>query len=1107
MMKKETKSFQKRGIGLLMMFLILTLPFYSASAMAVSVQVTKNTGDDQIPNFIDAEADTWSVEATIRDITAEQVTAETVHMNIEGNREPFQSCGQSPAGIVCTYSNQLQNGIGEGSYPFNVELDYTNEEGIADTAESEIVSIKADGTGPEVKNLRVVQNQNRLDISFAVDERPQGNAVGIHQIQIINADTSEILDEKTLDEPGDSTFRYPADVVEGQALFTLTGEGRTRLRVRAVDYLGHETISNAVAVQYDFAAPTIQSFNLTKLGSFVGTQPVSDSKLTIDIVEKNGPVNAKVRSEQITNIPVGERECVEVPEQEDLWRCTWEGVTVEPVSTISITVDATDARGNPATQTLSQSFTLDNTPPVVDYFNTVNTFEGTGFIQTADDTVLLLRAHDEGAGITKEGIRASFQGLANGGGSVAPQECLTLDDGSIECRWNIRAQAGADDVTVGLSTFQDNVGNEGSVVPVQLIVDADAPVIERVAFFGVSEVGTKDYIQSRDELKIELDILESESSPVIIVDMNNAVNDAATLYPATAYAAEGFAVFNANQEACVRDELKWKCEIVSQPIRSGYVRSVEVSVQVLDTAANKAVKWPETVKNARMGGSGIFSFELLGLEEDETDPDFWAVQSVTPQIAFVDIDAVALTAVRIPFKITFSTKQEAEVVGLEFQECLPKEGEEILPTGTHVRPSGAQALAGRAGETDDSEPLDAESVVTSSNYPEISRSLLVGSTSSSPTLLLEFNPFDAKEVLKVEEQDEFKTLDVAYTCTFKIFSKVGKNAIVAPETQHVTVRVPFGFSSLGSIDENIDDRVDEIKDEVIYKLTDKLRIFADILKYVRFFTGIINILRNVMIMFEFVTSSSDAIAYAFPVFTKPIGIGTCEAAQAAGFPLKETLAYTTPIIQILDCAPQPTPGSIYKNWQSGVLNVYNAWKGQAFIASGVVGDGDFSGRNNIVEAKSLYDNIWVSSLGLCIPGIIENLEKYRQTRCMEIQCIEESVPAGVATIESCKQIGDLLACKYVWGELVSTFIPGTAFFEAIKNIVTSFLRSPISLVRTAATLTCSYLCPTSGTAVTVCNYTGFIVTLFDTIDSIIGLVDRWEGISYDVCSKYEDDYF
>ena len=55
------KTHYLKFVAIFLCTLILTLPFYSANALA-SLTVTKNTGEAEIPDFIDAQSDIWELE-------------------------------------------------------------------------------------------------------------------------------------------------------------------------------------------------------------------------------------------------------------------------------------------------------------------------------------------------------------------------------------------------------------------------------------------------------------------------------------------------------------------------------------------------------------------------------------------------------------------------------------------------------------------------------------------------------------------------------------------------------------------------------------------------------------------------------------------------------------------------------------------------------------------------------------------------------------------------------------------------------------------------------------------------------------------------------------
>ena len=57
-----------------------------------------------------------------------------------------------------------------------------------------------------------------------------------------------------------------------------------------------------------------------------------------------------------------------------------------------------------------------------------------------------------------------------------------------------------------------------------------------------------------------------------------------------------------------------------------------------------------------------------------------------------------------------------------------------------------------------------------------------------------------------------------------------------------------------------------------------------------------------------------------------------------------------------------------------------------------------------VPADKLYDNMYASLLGLCVPGIIFNIEKAREIQCRKIICYGREVPSGIATLQSCDNL-------------------------------------------------------------------------------------------------------
>src|SRR3989338_11645513 len=94
-----------RMAGLFMILLVLTMPVYSASALAASVQITKNQGEAGIEQHIDAQGDVWTVEALISGAGTSNtsVKPEDVKIKIGDNQATFTSCSPSTLGVLCKY--------------------------------------------------------------------------------------------------------------------------------------------------------------------------------------------------------------------------------------------------------------------------------------------------------------------------------------------------------------------------------------------------------------------------------------------------------------------------------------------------------------------------------------------------------------------------------------------------------------------------------------------------------------------------------------------------------------------------------------------------------------------------------------------------------------------------------------------------------------------------------------------------------------------------------------------------------------------------------------------------------------------------------------------
>ncbi len=1073
-------------IGIFMITLIVTLPFYSADALAVSLQITKNSGSAGMEGFIDAKGDTWSVEALISGTdNATSVEAKDVKIKINDNQKEFGSCSDDALGKICKYTSPLSDGVKEVEYKFQVFYSYTNAYGITNMAADESV-IKSDGSAPKVTNLEASQDpQGKVHLNFDVSDRYEGKPfVGIKSIEIIDADTNTVLEKKDDFVLGVAEFNYASDGgTQGILDVPLSGEGFKHLQVKAEDWFGHKTVNPpSVNIYADFVAPVIvkESLNFSSLGKFKGPVDVN-TPLTLDVHETNSPMVTATASG--TNLDDSQAECSVDPLEEGLYHCIWDLVEIngDAPDPLSVQITARDLYGNTVQETLTQSFVLDNAPPEVIYFGAERRYEGQEYISAGPQRIYL-RVRDQGVGMDISGVRADLQGIG-GVTSAVPDNCTDTPE-SFNCYWDIDAEVTTTGTAHGtahlvLSRLQDRVGNVGSGAGVDLKMDDNAPKVQKIEFYGVSEGLEHDYFQSNDQIKIKA-YLEETSGVRILVNLNDLVMDAADKYSEdekTVGYGEGWVAFD--ESNCVRGkEGRWECEIETDSIRSGPEQNIPLIIAITDTAGNAVEEWIEA-KNVELGSGEVsYRFDLLGKSE-EANPDYWEVVSGYPKkgLDFVDLDTTPNTYTRMPVQIQFrSPNSQAGVLSAE-----------LIPNSCEAKGTA---------------PEISRALTYGGNYPQ-------GDRNPSLTLMLEFSPFDGRNIFATSSNPTFSESTAEYTCKVKIYSLVGSNALAAGEVQEVIVKVPFAFSKMGALDENLADKIDAAWNTDFMKFANALHYVNQAIIWVKFILNAVMIINSVVTLFTEIQDlwtisalsvENSGLNAAFGA-GEAIGAalrGQCSVMQASEGFLHEILPYIQIPLQILSCTPYSKEYASlgwYADYQQSVLNIYNTYTGRGAFVGGKGNDISSFGNNPDVPglgvpATSLYDNLYLSIIGLCVPGVIYNLEKVREIHCRKIVCYGREVPQGIATIESCNDLFDLQMCEYVYGPMMD-LVPFLGALSQIGQMIKSMFTSPVGLINAVEILGCGVTCfVKSPGLVKACNWVRQLTKLLDIIESVIGVIKQ-----------------
>lgn len=1036
-----------RFIGLFIIALVVSLPVYSASVYAASISVTKNHGQAGIDGFIDGQGDVWTLEAQVTN-TVGQVQPNQVKRIINGVQKEFSSCSAGDLGTMCTLQTPLPDGVNDNSIPFRVQFTAGAEQASAER------TLNVDGTAPTINQFSLRQDKQKVMLTATVRDQP-GVCAGLQSVELLDSSGQAVhVIQRDFSRCGDN-------VISEEIPRTFNGEGSELMKLRARDALGHERLSGATRFEYDFAAPqiispTLQFEELEQNGElFLGSSRKTTS-MSVEIVEK-GALDISAASDSLNFRGNTKAMCQSVQKEgyENVQKCTWTNVEIDPNKQISATITAKDDKDNSATATLSRLFTPDIGAPTVSFLGVKKDSLEQKFndiVYIKPGTVEITAEIDElGSGVKRENIFTDLTSMSRG--TVNPEECGEIGAQTV-CTWtvNVPSNCGGTEVCRISAWAIDNVGNEGEKKFTELHMDNVKPIVKKVEMLTTGE---KRYVQTGDTMTLTIHV-EEENGVRILVDVKEAVGE-------DAY-SNGIFVF----DQCEPDEKGVQvCTFDIGPVTAGYVSSVDLPMVVTDTAENEATQWPETAKNLKGTKGADYTFELLAINE-LVQPDFWRTGKVAPvggENDFIDMDTTEQIPTRMAFKIplTANTSVSARKIDL-VGGCQPAEGFTFLQRNVLVSNIFAAPV----------------------------------SQSVTPQLILEFAPFNSREYFGVGDEATFSRGLLNMTCTLNIVSQKGNTVVTTPEIQEVNFKVPFAFTSIGSKDENLENKVKDLKDWR-FKALGVGDTVSTWLGYIDYGLRILNIIVTINEIVDVASATvkvTGEAAKASVVIAglSPVLDAACDGLQAGTVSVWKVASWIQIPTAILSCNPS---GELLSNtwygwWQKSVLQAYNTWTLRESLG---------------IPAKGLYENIYTSTIGLCVPGIAYNMKKYHQIQCRQILCYEKEVPAGYATVEGCDRLFKLQSCEYFAG-VGWQLIPGVEALNAIYTLLKNAFTSPVGIVKFALeTLGCLPLChtPDAGIALTTCKVTQVVSKAGDIVETIFFAINNRPDLTTDpFCSQIED---
>ena len=512
MVKKEIKS-EYKSIAVLLIALIITLPIYSADALAATngLSNVKVRGKDTIDGYVRNNADyfTFTARAFIQDVTINNTKVRLLGSSATTGF-PFDSC--IPVGdgsFDCAFSRNMTDLSVCPKFTFTVNL-YNVSNNLFDAKQ---VVATCDNLAPIItlstdKNVYAA-NQN---VTFTVNivDKAQGSssATECSGIQNFVTLTSDKYSKNFQIFP--SGCSVTTDIKELSNAFA---EGSPSITLTAFDNFGQQG-QQSITVTTDFTSPSIElrDFDIRNLdGSFVNffVPEVYKAQLTFEVSDKDLAFDTFSIDLSTLNIKGGSTTPVCSQLNSTTQRCSLSNVQIQ-VDTASfantIVASANDNAGNKRTRliNLNKVFTPDNTAPRFENL-TLFKLDGssvTGVSSSALSGITLnVDIIESEIGLDTNSITANLNALnpkLNVYGNVAKSSCITINSNKTRCSWTglIMDLGAPPNITLRVPlvfTFKarDKAGNNASEpLTYNVFIDTQGPVVAEIGTDKTDSNGT-----------------------------------------------------------------------------------------------------------------------------------------------------------------------------------------------------------------------------------------------------------------------------------------------------------------------------------------------------------------------------------------------------------------------------------------------------------------------------------------------------------------------------------------------------------------------------------------------------------------------------------------
>lgn len=994
----------KYNIAMFMIILILSLPFVFAQELSVS----KFSGKDNANGYVRVE-DLLTIEALAKIPGEDIIYPDQLKLYLNESFSFFDNCTKmaNSAYYRCTFVDDLET---YEKLDFKVEL--LNKEIPAEVVAQESFAIQPDNLAPVIKTFNSEQpvSSGPIKISYSAEDYglQYGNPTDCSGVKSITIKSgSNVL----LSETGSLGGCQKENVLE----ITLNATGRQTICITAKDFVNRESAPNCISVTLDKAPPEISDFNLLDADNFIlthvhsGEQRTATANVKITDDSEVDPTTVFANFGQLNpNIP----ESVP-PDSISGNLYSWTSIPVSEVGNCKVTVQASDVLGNAASKEFTCTVKADDTPPTVLDIVSDAYQNGTPLYGYAVPLVIELEDKDNtggpGIGFYSNKVYLEMSPLGMGD-HVQADICQKVSESKWKCSWLMTPpeNVGEGEYTIALTAdSSDDLGNQvGEKHEYQIVYDNIGPLKPEIVDFkvvaGQAGVSYQGGAVKGDYIQYKVRSGDFATAEADFTEIGGLANTPAT----------GCTDVDAKHKDCVFESLV----DLSGPYNALF------HFNFYDEAKNNASI------DAKLPIYGI---------DNETSAKYWKTPpDVICSPRLIDRATATLYPPLVACRVHLTTPRSD------------------ITTLTVAGPSAPDECTGDvAGNVND--------IYMINNHEG----------SKDPYLFIKL------------EAKNYYVNQTKINCPLEVYSRrqVGTgNATryyVSSLPQKVSANITLQYFSepLGDLQMNLQAHINAAIEDSFANA----RWIGDLRRWLGYAETICKIkvlISNVIGVYTWVTGMLGITATALKqsIYGAPAGVAL-EGVKLSFCEIEEATSqgYSYGILNFLDtfCSVincQQTTGGKSK-W--GIANLAGGgapWCADVqdllknlnipFLEQAATEAG---GQPYRIQPFNIKDSLILSTACMCLPGIIYNVEKFRQVNCFKAVCLNDYVKEQGYPASYCNQMRAYLFCSLVVGEIFS-LIPFSAFFDQLIDAVVNIITDPVAMFSTALGAVCLYTCPTEG---------------------------------------------